>query len=334
MKEFKKVNKVFKKSNNSTNKIFNRYLFCLIPFILIHILYNIIVKDYNEIIFLLKSIILSIIICIVTEYVINFKKNKTTIKSIVLEDNILTIAIILGLFSIHSNIIIIIISSIVSIIIKKYNKNAFISSSLYGILIILITNYFLKVDTPLFNLSKLTYIGTFNEIVTKYGNIFKYIIYNQYYLSPLISLLIFIYLFNKKSIKYNLIISYIFSFTLIMLFIGIFNGMNIWYLYFQLTTGNILFLAIYGLADYPNSPITTEGQIIYGIIIAIITSILRFIIPELSAIISIILGQIFLVKYIDKLSIKLKYNKRLYQFLLIVSIITAILIILIISMLI
>ena len=35
MREFKKLDRVFIKSNNTTNKIFNRYLYCLIPFILL-----------------------------------------------------------------------------------------------------------------------------------------------------------------------------------------------------------------------------------------------------------------------------------------------------------
>ena len=38
MKALKKVNKVFIKSNNTTNKIFNRYLYSLIPFIILIIL--------------------------------------------------------------------------------------------------------------------------------------------------------------------------------------------------------------------------------------------------------------------------------------------------------
>ena len=35
MREFKKLDRVFIKSNNTTNKIFNRYLYSLIPFILL-----------------------------------------------------------------------------------------------------------------------------------------------------------------------------------------------------------------------------------------------------------------------------------------------------------
>lgn len=334
MKEFKKIDKVFIKSNNTTNKIFNRYLYCLIPFILIIIISSIILNDKLEIINLLKSLSLSILCCSITQFIFNKLNKNNNITKIFLEDNILTISIILGLFAINTNYIIIIISSIITIIVKNYNKNILISSSLYGILIIGISNYLLNIDTPLYNLSKLSYIGTYSNIVKEYGNIINYIIYNKYYLSFILSLISFIYLFLKKSIKYNIIISYILTFSFIILFIGIFNNMNIWYLFFQLTTGNILFLSIFCLADYPNSPITTEGQILYGIILGIITSILRFIIPELSVVITFLLGQIILVKYINKISIKIKYNKKIYHLLLSITIILATLTLLTINILI
>ena len=42
MKEFKKVNQTFIKSNNQVSKIFNRYLYCLIPFILLIFIYDLI----------------------------------------------------------------------------------------------------------------------------------------------------------------------------------------------------------------------------------------------------------------------------------------------------
>ena len=104
MKEFKTVNKTFIKSNNTTNKIFNRYLYCLIPFILLTIIYNLIWGTQNEIINLLKSILISIFTCIIVQYIFNILKKEYNPKKIFLEDNALTISIILGLFSINSSI--------------------------------------------------------------------------------------------------------------------------------------------------------------------------------------------------------------------------------------
>jgi len=326
MKEFKKVNQIFIKSNNTTNKIFNRYLYSLIPFILLIIIYNLFFGKMSIIINLLKSLILSIVTCTIVEsifYII--KKEKITIKKY-LENKIPTISIILGLFAINSSIIITIISSIVTIIIKNFNKNITISSSLYGIFLILIYNhYIINIDTPLTNLSKLGYIDNFNNIVKSYGSILDYSFGFINYLSPIISILVFIYLFQKKSIKYNIVLSYILTFLFIMLFIGMFNNMNIWYLIFQLATGNILFLSIFCLSDYKATPTTTECQIIYGIILGILTCILRFIIPELSVVIPLILGPLILTKILNKITYKLKYNHKCYYTILSISIILIIL---------
>ena len=86
----------------------------------------------------------------------------------------------------------------------------------------------------------------------------------------------------KKSIKYNIVASYILTITITMLSFGLLNNMNIWYWFFQLTSGNLLFLIVFLGTDYSNTPTTGEGQFLYGVILGIITSILRFIIPELS----------------------------------------------------
>ena len=114
-----------------------------------------------------------------------------------------------------------------------------------------------------------------------------------------------------------------------MFIYGLFNGMNIWFVFFQIITGNILFLSVFTLTDYKMIPVTQEGQSIYGLILSGITILLRFIIPELSIIIPLIIGPIILTKFIDKLSYKLKYNRKFYHLLYLsgIAIITLIIII-------
>lgn len=322
MKEFKKENKVFIKSNNTTNKIFNRYLYCILPFLLLTIFYNLIWGMPKYVTNLLISTSISLLISIIVQYIFNLIKKETKFSNIFLEDQILTISIILGLFSVNTNIIIIIISSLVTIIMKNILKNTNFSSVLYGILIILISSHLSDINTPLTNLKELLYINNYELIIKPYGSIIDYLFgFNNLYLSPILSIIAFIYLFHKKSIKYNIVISYILTFSLIMLSISIFNNMNIWQLFLELTSGNILFLSIFCLPDYTNTPITREGQIIYGIILGTITSILRFIIPELSVVITIILGPILLTKTINRISFKLKYNKKYYSIALLINII-------------
>ena len=323
MKEFKQVNKTFIKSNNKVSKIYNRYLYSLIPFILLILIYNLTYGSLGIILSLIKSLSISLLVSIITQYIFNIIHQEKDIKKLFKEDKIITISLILGLFSIHSSIPIIIISSLISIIIKNISKTKTIYSSLYGLLFILI---FTNTDNPLSNLNKLSYIDSFNNIVKTYGSITNYIFgFNNYYLSPILSILVFIYLFYKKSIKYNIVFSYISTISFIMLFFGILNNMNIWYVIFQLTTGNILFLSVYLLPNYIDTPITEEGQIIYGIILGIITSILRFITPVLSVVITLIIGPLLITKFINKISINLKYNKKYYYTVVSLSIILIIL---------
>lgn len=326
MKEFKKVNKTFIKSDNTTTKIFNRYLYCLIPFIILIIVYNSIWGSITEMINLIKSISISLITSIIIQYIFNLIKKEKSISRLFIKDKILVISIILGLFSIHSNILIIIISSIFSIIMKNILKNTTFSSSIYGILLILIVSTIINnVDTPLNNLKELMYISSYENILKPYGNILTYSLGLKYYISPIISIVSFIYLFSKKSIKYNIIFSYLLVFLITMLSFGLINNMNIWYLFFQLTTGNLLFLSIFCLSDYSNTPITKEGQIIYGLILGLITSILRFITPELSVVIPLIIGPLLLTKIINKISFKLNYNNKFYYMFLFIIIVLVIL---------
>ena len=313
MKEFKQVNKTFIKSNNTTTKIFNRYLYCLIAFFLFIIIYNLIWKNITIVSNLIQSTLLSIITSFITQYIYNLIKKEKNITRIFFQDHILTLSLIIGLFSINSSIIIVIISSLVSIIIKNTLKNTTTSGALYGILIIILSSYFTNnLDTPLSNLKELSYINSYENIVKPYGSILSYTLGLKYYLSPLLSILSFIYLFSKKSIKYYIIFSYILTFIITMLSFGLLNNMNIWYLFFQLTTGNILFLLVFCGVDYPKTPTTREGQIIYGIILGLITSILRFIIPELSIVLTLILGPLLFTKFINRITFKLKYNNKFY----------------------
>ena len=76
MKEFKTLNQTFIKSNNQSSKIFNRYLYSLIPFISLIIIYNLIKSSYSTIINLLISISLSLLVEVITQYIFNLIKRE------------------------------------------------------------------------------------------------------------------------------------------------------------------------------------------------------------------------------------------------------------------
>lgn len=334
MRSFDKVDKVFIKSNNNTTKIFNRYLLCLIPFLLFVLIYNLIWGSSDVAINLLVNTGISIVVSLAVSLVMYFVNHDDNFIARVFKDNILTIAIVIGLCSLHSPIWIVCIAAFVSVLMRYIIKNITISASLYGILIMLIYAYITNdLNTPLNNWKNLMYVGSYDEVFKSYGNVLSYMLGFKYYLSPILAILSFIYLFVKRSIKYNIVWSYVITFISIMLLVGLFNGMGTWYLLFHICTGNILFLVVFGLSDYPNTPITFEGQILYGVILGYIASILRFIVPDIAVVLTLILGPILLNKVINNWSIKLR-SKKIFGVFVTSSVIVVILSVVAISILI
>jgi len=317
MKEFNTVNKIFVRSNNEIFKILKRYTKSLLLFIFFLVGYHIYKNEYHELINLLKTTIITILVSTIFQYFINLNRGKDKFRHIFKEDNIIASSLIIAMLTYKERLLVILISSIITGIARLMNRNINISSCIYGALfVVLYKIYYINIDTPLVSFSNMLYNASYSQIIGSYGGIKGFLLgTNLYYFSPIISIISFIYLFHKKSIKYPSVISYLTTFIIWMFIYGIISGMNIWFIFFQITTGNILFFSIYALSDYKTTPTTQEGQTIYGIILAILTIILRFIIPELSVIISIILGPTLLTKKIDSISYKLKTDRKFYNLL-------------------
>lgn len=330
MREFHVVNKTYVKSHNSTNKIIARYTYSLIIFTLLTIIINLFIGNKELVLSLIKSISLSFVITSIFTYIINIIKKEYSIKKIYTEDTTIAISLMIGLFSVNLDIVILVLAIMVTLFFKNIKKDINLSSVLYGILLIILYIYFTNnLDTPLTILKNNSFNMDYNEVINMNNGIYNYL-FGINYLSPILSIVMFIYLFHKKSIKYNIVISYILIIFLIMFIYGILSD-KMWFVLFELSTGSILFLTIYTLTDYRVSPTISEAQILYGIILGIITSILRFIIPELAVIISFIFGELLLSKYLDNISYKLKYNRKLYNTLIIISIILIIITIIILT---
>ena len=293
---FNAPNKVFIKAKNDVNKIINNYNISLIIHAILVIISNLLIHDKILIISYIKSLIISLSVALIFSYIINLIKKEYSIKKLCTEDCIISIAIIISLFSININIYTHITAIIIAIIIKNIIKNINISASLYGILVILLYKYFTNsIEIP--------------NILINRSNIIKPLL-DINYLCPLLSIIAFIYLFCHKSIKYSLVFSYLLTFTICMLFYCIFNS-NLYFLVTELVTSNIIFLTVYTLTDYKATPTINEGNTLYGMILGIISAALRFIIPNFAIIIPLIIGPV-LTKAIDNISPELKYNKKLY----------------------
>ena len=319
MKEYAVVAKTFVKSRNKTSKIYSRYFYSLVAFILFSVVFLLLLKQKALILPLLKSVSLSLIIASALAYFINIVFKNTNFIDIYRKDNVHIIALIIGLFGIDIKLSILTLAILISLVIKKIYKGIDLSASLYGILLILLYKYYNSdLVTPLISFKAANYFGTYQEVIKKSGGIISYLIGIDY-LSPCLSIIAFIYLFHKKSVKYGIVLPYVGVFSLIMFMYGLFNNMNIWFLFFELTTGSILFLTLYTLTDYKVTPTILEGQIIYGIIAAIISAILRFIIPELSIVVTFIVCPLILTRIIERISPKLKYNPKFYHLMIFIS---------------
>lgn len=297
MTNFITANKTYVKSTNSIKKINITYLYTLITFTIYYLIYYLFLKDYSHIIASSKSLLVLLITAFIFEYLSRLIDKSSSSSSL---SNTLSISLIIFLLTNHLNILVSLISLLISLIIKKTTKNSFLSSTLYGLLFALIYQY--ATNTP-------SILPTLIEESSK--GFLKFLIMPP--ISPIISLTSLFYLFHKKVLKYPLVFSYFLTYLLVILSYNLLKGTEIFQILNILISNNILFLSIYCLADSYKSPTIFEGELIYGIILGLITSILSLIIPELSAIITIIIGSFIFVKPLDKLSIKLKYQENTFS---------------------
>ena len=303
-------NDIYVKSKNSVHRIKSRYNIAITLFLLLMIIVNSILGNTSDILLLFKSIIVSFISSSLIQYVINIFKKEYSFIKMYENDDIYAISLILALFAYRLDIYVLALAVVISLLVKNIFDKLNISASLYGITFLLLYRYYvLNIESPLIILHN-NGINYDNMININYG-VMNYL-FGFEYLSPILSISGYIYLFYNKSIKYNLVLSYMLTVFILFLGYGIFNEMNIWITIFELFTGSIIFLSIFILTDYKISPTISEGNILYGIILGIITAILRIIIPELAVVISFIIGQIIIFRLIQRFSFNFKYNRRLY----------------------
>lgn len=80
------------------------------------------------------------------------------------------------------------------------------------------------------------------------------------------------YLLIKKVISIRIPGTYILTFAIFMFFFG---GMDAQYVLAQVCGGGLIFGAFFMATDYVTSPITVKGQILFGILLGVLTAIFR-----------------------------------------------------------
>lgn len=263
---------VFIKTPLSTDKIIEKLIISMLPLILVKLVYNI-------------ETIITLLVTIITfylgEYLVYYlRKKKKTIKNLTQESFTLYSGLLIYLFTplstpIYITIILTTLASILKVLLGgfgKYKLNPYIPS----ILIMILIQGFYSINPLILVEEKLsTYIILLNIIAI--GSL-MYLIYNN-------------------SIKYRITISHLLTTIILISIISIKSqtlGLNL----ITLINSGIILISIYLASDSITTPVTTKGQIIYGISLGIISVLLINIFPTMFAILPLIIMPL-LTKPID-----------------------------------
>ena len=362
MKEFKVKQGNFIKSCDSTRKIMYRVILALVPIILFSFYKNGIlplIKNTGspiDLINLVLIILTPVVVSLFTEYFYYIiKKDKKTFTYLIEE----SFAIIPGLFigliiPIHTPLWLVALAALIGTLSKMIfgglGKNP-LNPALFGSLLIIVfaSSYIgkfggymnsyeldaLSAATPLSHFSALTYAGSYKDIVGPYGSLLTFFFGNIPgaigETSSILCIVAFIYLTITKTIKWKIPVSYILTVFIMTLIIGLTNNMGLWYPLFNILSGGLLFGAVFMTTDPVTSPISSQGQILGGIILGILTVFIRYLTPYPEGVLISILIFNVLTIIINRLSIKFNFNKLYKIISLILVIIVGIILTIIIS---
>ena len=319
----------FIKDDNKTSKMMLHLLIALTPLILFSTYKNgyIPYKHNGDILTVLHPLILIISGCL-TSYLTELLYGLITKKKHYVKDSF---AIFPGLFlalilpvNIPFYIVIIgaFIASFSKIIFGGFGKNIF-NPALIGYIFIVSafsscfsTNYYLnsyELDviskpTPLTNAS-ISNLG-YDQLVRPYGNLFDFftghIPGSLAETSALLCIVAFIYLTIKKAIKWRISVSYVLTFFIMNYAIGCLLGQGIYYPMFQVLSGGLLFGAVFMATDPVTSAVTPIGQVLQGLFLAVLTTLLRFL--KIEGVATSILIMNLFVFILDEIGAKSRFN--------------------------
>ena len=263
---------VFIKTPLSTDKIIEKLIISMLPLILVKLVYNI-------------ETIITLLVTIITfylgEYLVYYlRKKKKTIKNLTQESFTLYSGLLIYLFTplstpVYITIILTTLASILKVLLGgfgKYKLNPYIPSIL---IMILIQGYY-----------------SINPLILVEEKLSTYII-----LLNIIAIGSLMYLIYNNSIKYKITISHLLT-TLILISIISIKSQTLGLNLITLINSGIILISIYLASDSITTPVTTKGQIIYGISLGIISVLLINIFPTMFAILPLIIMPL-LTKPID-----------------------------------
>ena len=117
------------------------------------------------------------------------------------------------------------------------------------------------------------------------------------------------YLLVKKIISWKIPVCYIATFAIFVIIFGG-RGMDMTYLAAQLCGGGLMLSAFFMATDYVTSPITSKGQIIFGILLGVLTGIFRVFGASAEGVSYAIIICNLLVPLIEKVTIPVPFGKE------------------------
>lgn len=277
---------VYIKNNCTVDKIFKRLIISIIPLLLfafykngIYLYINKIIS-IKELLFYVLNIIVCILASVITESLYGYINKKKDVYYKKTYNIIPSILLSLSL-PINVNILLVILSSVITTLIKIYMSNYKINPILIGLLILNIFN----INNTIFNID----INNTLDIIF-----------------VILFIITFIYLAITRTIKYKITISYFLFLFIITYVIGNYFNYSLMHIVESVLNGSILFLSIYVITYTYKTPTTTIGCVLYSLFGAIITVLLRMFNYN-GIIISFIIMSLFTAVF-DKIGSKSRFN--------------------------
>lgn len=288
MKEFNEYKGPYIHTKETYKKRIISYLIVFIPFF-VYTIYTNTLTTLSTIIYPIIFTLLPIIIVGLLETIYKFIFIKTQSTKKYLKENFTLFSILFFpfLLNIKTPLYIVIISIIIGYILYKTIFKKWYSLTILSYIMYLILSLITKTNLEQLSILPITY----NNLITTNKNFINLILNGSGLMSPIITLLSFIYLIIKKDIKKEITISSIITILFITTIIGL-TKKAIWFPFYFILTGGTLFITIILANDF-YSPATKNGKIMYGIFIGLILTLLRFISPYNVTPLSIFLANTF-----------------------------------------
>lgn len=330
------------KGDDNVDSIYKRLLIALIPIVLFALYKNVFLVYIEHKFSLLEVmhpvfiILVSVIVALITERIYTLVDNyRNGFKKTNCFYPIITGLYIAMILPVMTPLYVVALASFIGIFLGKmlyggFGKNLFNPTAIgYLFILILFTttlsnynNYFNLIEKTKYVTYPLNHLTTFNyqKLVTPYGSLINFLFGmvpgQMGTTNAFLMLLSFLFLSFFKVIKWKISLTYILTVFIMTFIIGINHGVDIWFPIFNILSGSLLFVAI-----FMNDPVTTSttniGQILNGILLGIITVMVRFLSgnPE-RILIAVILTNLF-VPYLDKFELLVK-SKHNYKYIIII----------------